>query len=306
MVTVIPRLFSSAAELKESGFALEAAPSRNDPRVLLMCEPTHFNVVDAKNPFMVNNVGCCDTVLAHRQWNELRSLYEKLGYVVHVLPGEAGIEDMVFAANQALPGQRADGTNFVILSNMVHASRRREVPYYADWFAKQGYELLRISENADEGPRFEGQGDAIWHPGKNLLWGGYGWRSEKEAYSQIAELTGAAVMLLQLVHENMYHLDVAFCPLDSETVLIAPSAFAPDGLELIRAVFRAVIEIPEDEGKNNFAGNCLVLGKHVVLQKGSPRTCRLLRDAGYTPVEVDTSEFMKSGGSVFCMKMMIY
>lgn len=306
MVTVIPRLFSSAAELKESGFALDAVPQRDDPRALLMCEPTHFNVVDAKNPFMVNNVGCCDIKLAHRQWNELRSLYETLGYTVHVLQGEEGIEDMVFSANQALPGQRADGTKFVILANMVHASRRREVPFYADWFAKQGYELLRISENADEGPRFEGQGDAIWHPGKNLLWGGYGWRSQKEAYSKIAELTGATVMLLQLVHESMYHLDVAFCPLDAETVLIAPGAFAPDGLELIRAVFRTVIEIPEDESRNNFAGNCLVLGKNVILQKGSPRTCGLLRDAGYIPVEVDTSEFMKSGGSVFCMKMMIY
>ena len=30
------------------------------------------------------------------------------------------------------------------------------------------------------------------------------------------------------------------------------------------------------------------------------------RRAGFTPIEVDTSEFMKSGGSVFCLKVMIY
>ena len=31
-----------------------------------------------------------------------------------------------------------------------------------------------------------------------------------------------------------------------------------------------------------------------------------LRSAGFNVVEVDTSEFMKSGGSVFCLKMMVY
>jgi N-dimethylarginine dimethylaminohydrolase len=306
MATVIPRLFSSAADLKAHAFSLTAIQPRKEPQAILMCEPTYFDVVDAKNPFMANNVGACDTALAKQQWNELRATYEKLGYQVHTMAGAKGLEDMVFSANQVLPGEHPNGAKYVVLANMVHASRRREVEHYAAWFESRGYELLRISPSQDEGPRFEGQGDAIWHPGKNLLWGGYGWRTEKAAYNRVAELTGAHVLLLKLVNEAMYHLDVALCPLDAETALIAPYAFETEGVDLIRSVFKTVIEIPEEEGKNNFAGNCFVLGKNVILQKGSPRTCDLLRNAGYTPIEVDTSEYMKSGGSVFCMKMMVY
>lgn len=306
MVTVIPRLFSSVAELKAGAFRLDAVPPRKEPQALLMCEPTYFDVVDAKNPFMVGSIGACDRALAKRQWSDLRAAVEKLGYKVNTMPGVEGLEDMVFAANQVLPGMRVDGTRYVVLANMVHASRRREVPYFTEWFARQGYDVLRISENQDEGPRFEGQGDAIWHPGKQLLWGAYGHRSQRAAYEPIAKLTGADVLLLELVHDRLYHLDTALCPLSPDTALIAPDAFNAEGLELIRTVFKNVIEIPADESTGNFAGNALPLGKHVVLQRGSKRTCELLRGAGYTPVEVDTSEFMKSGGSVFCMKMMVY
>lgn len=305
MVSVIP-LFSSVAQLRASSFSLDAVPPRKDPQALLMCEPTHFDVVDAKNPFMVNSVGACDTVLAQRQWHDLRAAIEKLGYTVHTMPAVEGLEDMVFAANQVLPGERPDGTRYVVLANMVHASRRREVPFYESWFVDQGYEVMRISESQEEGPRFEGQGDAIWHPGKQLLWGAYGRRSERAAYERIAELTGANVLLLELVNERLYHLDTALCPLSPDTALIAPDAFSAEGLALIRSVFKKVIEIPVEESSGNFAGNALPLGKHVILQRGSTRTCELLRAANYTPVEVDTSEYMKSGGSVFCMKMMVY
>ena len=45
-------------------------------------------------------------------------------------------------------------------------------------------------------------------------------------------------------------------------------------------------------------------GKHFLVQRG----CGVSREvaaAGFTVVELDTDEFMKSGGSVFCMKMMV-
>jgi N-dimethylarginine dimethylaminohydrolase len=306
MAAVIPRLYSSVKDLHARSFSLSAVDGRRDPEAILMCEPTYFNVVDAKNPFMAKHVGACDVALAKKQWTDLRAIYEKLGYKVHTIPGVPDIEDMVFAANQVLPGRRVDGSKYVVLSNMTHASRRREVPYYAAWFEKQGYEVLRISPNAEEGPRFEGQGDGIWHPQRNLLWGAYGFRSDKAAYDRITQLTGADIILLRLVNENLYHLDTSLCPLDPDTALVVPAAFDADGLAMIRTIFNTVLEIPEDEALNNFAGNGIVLGKNVILQRGSNRTCELIRSVGYTPIEVETSEFMKSGGSVFCLKMMVY
>jgi N-dimethylarginine dimethylaminohydrolase len=41
----------------------------------------------------------------------------------------------------------------------------------------------------------------------------------------------------------------------------------------------------------------------IVIQKGSNKLTQRLRQSGFTLHEVETSEFMKAGGSVFCMKM---
>ncbi|NDB82577.1 MAG: amidinotransferase, partial [Alphaproteobacteria bacterium] len=46
--------------------------------------------------------------------------------------------------------------------------------------------------------------------------------------------------------------------------------------------------------------------KHVIIQKGCQKTLQLLKDHDFVPLEVDTSEFIKSGGSVFCMKLMFF
>ena len=46
--------------------------------------------------------------------------------------------------------------------------------------------------------------------------------------------------------------------------------------------------------------------KVAVLQKGSVQAIEALKAEGYEIEEIETSAFMKSGGSVFCMKMMIY
>ena len=48
----------------------------------------------------------------------------------------------------------------------------------------------------------------------------------------------------------------------------------------------------------------LMESKQLFFKKGSTITVDVLKKEGYDVVEIDTSEFMKSGGSVFCMKMM--
>jgi N-dimethylarginine dimethylaminohydrolase len=44
----------------------------------------------------------------------------------------------------------------------------------------------------------------------------------------------------------------------------------------------------------------------VLIQEGCDGTVDRLRAHGFVPVELDTSEFLKAGGSVFCMKQMIW
>ncbi|HEY9772929.1 MAG TPA: arginine deiminase-related protein [Planktothrix sp.] len=305
------RTFAQARELSLSDIEKQV-----DPTSILMCEPTCFDVKETKNAFMKGQVGKVDVALAQRQWFEVKSAFEKCGYPVHVVPAVDGFEDMVFAANQVLPGVKprfadggADGAAasapYVVPARMAYQSRQREIPYYLDWFKQQKYEILPLCATTEAMPVFEGQGDAIWHPGHRLLWLGFGNRTEERSAPLLCQLLDVPVAMLRLTTATFYHLDTCFAALDENTVVIYPPAFDDESLRLIRHCFNRVIEVPESDAFN-FACNCVALGHNVVLQKGSRQTCAQLESAGFNPVEVDTSEFMKSGGSVFCMKMMVY
>ena len=296
------RVIRTAADLATLDVA--ALPDRVEPQRVLMCTPDAYDVVDVKNAFMEGNVGTVDRAEAASEWEAVRCAFEVAGHEVVTIDGAPELEDMVFSANQVLPGLGADGTPYVVLSHMRFPSRQREVPYFRDWFAMHGYRVLELPASVE---LFEGQGDAIWHPGKALLWGGYGHRTTLAAYEALSELIGVPVIALELVHTDFYHLDTAFCALAPDAVMIYPGAFTPEGRDLVAAVFDRVIEVDEREASEKFACNATALdGRTVIIQRGADTTVAKLRAAGFEPIEVETREFIKSGGSVFCMKMMIY
>ncbi|HEY8402865.1 MAG TPA: arginine deiminase-related protein, partial [Cytophagaceae bacterium] len=224
------------------------------------------------------------------------------------IKGVEGCEDMVFAANQTFPWVTRQGEKVVVMSKMRHASRQKEVPHFEKFFQELGYRPIHLNRT----DLFEGMGDTIPHYGKWLLYGGFGHRSKKEAYEEIAELLQVPVVALELVDERFYHLDTCFVPVNENTIMICKEAFSADGLACIKKLFNKVIEIPVEEASDFFSLNAHLIndkasGKKVaILQKGSKRTIEVLKDAGYQVEEVDTSEYIKSGGSVFCMKMMLY
>jgi N-dimethylarginine dimethylaminohydrolase len=187
---------------------------------------------------------------------------------------------------------------------MRYPSRRREVPYFQAWFEQEGYQIITL---ASPELFFEGHGDAIWHPDRQLLWGGYGQRTAYETYPQIHAQLQIPIVTLALVDPRFYHLDTCFCPLDEETVMLYAPAFDAAGLALIHHFFPRVIEIPTRDASSCFAANAVVLDhKQVVIQAGAKETIDLLTAAGFLITTVDTQEFIKSGGSAFCLKMLVY
>lgn len=289
------------ASVKDAIAFSQLAP-RAMPRRILMCPPTYFEVKDAKNEFMSGNIGGVDKDAAVFQWSDLKNTFDQCGFKVDVIePGE-GLEDMVFTANQVLPALDENDKPQVVLGRMAYESRTYEVPHFEKWFRNNGYEILQLPENCKH---FEGGGDGVWHPYRKLLWLGYGSRTDEACCDAVANLLKTPVIKLKLVSPKFYHLDTCFAVLNADSVLIFPPAFDDAGLALIRNYFQNVIEVSEADA-NNFACNALALDEYVVLQKGSAGTCTDLRRLGFKPVEVDTSEFMKSGGSVFCLKQMVY
>lgn len=287
-------------------FALEDCPSLPLPGRVLLASPEYFDVEYVINPHMEDHVGKVDRQQAGGEWRVLHDAYESLGFTVNVIEGAEGLADMVFCANQTLPYYRHDsGVRGVVMSRMHAPQRRAEVEHFERFFRNIGYEITHLDEERVQA--FEGMGDAVWHPRKHLLWGGYGIRSSREAYAEISDRLDVRVLLLQLADPDFYHLDTCFSVLDKQSVLIYPGAFDTSGLGLIRRMFERVLEAPEDEARGRFACNAHSPdGEHVILQEGCERTCDLLRKAEFEPVEVDTSEFLKAGGSVFCMKQMFW
>ncbi len=292
-------LYTTASDLD---FTLEDLPRLPPPRKVLMTTPSHFEVAYVINPHMAGNVGTVDAEQARVQWQALRETYETLGFDVEVVEGGADLPDMVFCANQTLPFLRKDGSKAVLLSQMHAPQRRGEVPFYRAFFEREGYAVHTLPPGVEKG--FEGMGDALWHAGRRLLWGGYGFRTGLEAYEEAARLLDAPICVLRLDDPDFYHLDTCLSLLDEHTALYVPSAFQEEGLGLLRALIPTLISVPEDEARTLFACNAHCPdGEHVVIQRGCTETNAALREAGFTPVEVDTDEFLKSGGSVFCMKL---
>ena len=270
---------------------------------LLMCPPDEFQVIDVKNPHMEGNVGRTKIAVARRQWEQLRLAFESCGAKVELIAPVAGCEDMVFCANQTLVGLDAKGRRLCALSRMKHESRRREVPAFAVWMRAMGYRIEMLPPEVG----FEGSGDAIWHPGRGLLWGGYGFRTDPRAYESLSAWFGVPVLRMTLKSDRFYHLDTCFCAVDDTTALIHAQALSKEGQAMVRDIFRNVIECDDREALEGMACNAASIGgRHVVIQKGNRKTVAALAKLGYEVVEVETSEYLKSGGSVFCLKMYLF
>jgi len=275
------------------------------PSKVLMVEPTHYDVEYVINPYMENQIGEVDKMQALNEWEHLRDGFEELGFTVDVLDGEPGLPDMVFCANQSLPYTSPDGKKEVLMSIMKADQRKGEVPFIEQYYRREGYEIHHIKRDTVES--FEGMGDALWHFKRGLIWGAYGFRSSLEVYDQISELYDVPVIALELQQEEFYHLDTCMCVLNEDSVLVYSDAFSAEGMKLIRSMFDTVIEASAYEAEKLFAVNAVSPdGKNVLIQQGCTDVNQKLRDAGFYVHEYSTYEFLKSGGSVFCMKMMLW
>ncbi len=279
-------------------FVAGAAP-RADFRRILMVDPAHFQVLHVLNPHMEGMIGSVDAAEARAEWSAIRDTYLELGFGVTVVQGKEEFPDLVFVANQLLPYVDGNGHPALVLSHMAKLERQGEVPYLAESiraFGLEGHPLRTVLP-------LEGTGDAIWHPGKNLIWGGHGFRTDESAWEEVAEITGARVIPLALTDDRMYHLDVALMAIDETTAFSFRGAFDDESWARLEAGFPRLIEVDADEAIQGFALNGHSPdGKNLLLPAGNPSTRRQAEELGLTVHELSTREFQKAGGSIFCLK----
>ncbi len=263
--------------------------------------PDHFRVDYQINPFMDPSVQP-DPELARKQWQSLIDTIEGLGGHVSVLDQRPDAPDMVYAMNLGLAVERADGARRVVLSHMRFAERRMETGTARDFFEAQGWTTSYVGRDG-VGAHFEA-GDAFAFGGDLVV--GFGPRTEELGLKHLAVELDARVRGLRITHRGMYHLDLAFCPLDDTRALVCPEAFDPASARVLLELVPDPIVLTEEEALTTFAANSIVVpsatGPATVVMPACPDRVRgRLEAAGFDVVVLDLSEFHKGGGSIRCL-----
>ena len=185
--------------------------------------PEHFTVVYRINPWMDPQVPT-DTALAVRQWQTLYDTYVELGFDVQLIDPEAGLPDMVYAANG---GFVIDGIAYG--ASFTYPERQPEGPAYMDWFRDAGFDFWYSRE--DEGESFgrvSSEGGDIMPIGNGTVAIGMSERTTAQMIEKIALALfkkGAATRVIAagMTRDRAHmHLDTVFTFVDRDCVTLFP------------------------------------------------------------------------------------
>ena len=263
----------------------------------LMVAPNHFRVDYAINPYM-DVADQPDPVRTREQWLNLVDEIRAAGAEVEVLEQRPDAPDMVYAMNLGLVVNSATGSGealHVVMSHMRHAERRMETLTAAPWFTDAGFSTSFVGRDG-VGAHFEA-GDVFAY--RDALVAGYGPRTEELGLKHLALDLNVRVRGLRITHPGMYHLDLAFCPLDETRAMICPAAFDKASAEAALAMVPDPLVLTEEEALT-FCANSIVIGKRILMPTCPERVRAQLEEWGFEIVVVEMSEFHKGGGSIRC------
>jgi N-dimethylarginine dimethylaminohydrolase len=272
---------------------------------LLMCRPEHFAVSYSINPWMDPQSWARDQrahVAATREWAALYRKLLALGAAIDLVPPQPGLPDLVFTANAAVVLDRQ-----ALLARFRHAERRREEAHFEAAFRSlQARGLIDGVQRMPDGVMLEGAGDCVWDATREVFWMGHGPRSDLAARTVVRNFFGRDTVALELADPRFYHMDTALSPLPGGEVMYLPAAFTAAGRALIRdrVPAHARIELGIADGCR-LAANAVCLGDTLVMSGCGARLRAELRERGYEVAATPLPSFLKSGGSAFCLTLLL-
>lgn len=251
---------------------------------LVMCEPTYYRIDYEINPYMDVAVQP-DPVTALHEHSAIAAAHEAAGRRVWAIPAAPECPDMVYTANMALVrGNRA-------VLGEPPPLRKAEIPYMRDWLTEHGINVLQAPFP------FSGQGDAL--ACGDLLFLGYGQRTDRRMQQLLADYLDYEVVPLCTVNPLWYDLDLAMAVLNPSAVAYYPAALDARSRRGLRGLGLELIEVCSDEA-NEFALNLISDGLTVTMTTGAPRLAADLRTLGLRVVELDTTQLRLGGGGIRC------
>jgi N-dimethylarginine dimethylaminohydrolase len=241
--------------------------------------------------------------------NLVSNLSHNINYVIKT---STDIPDMTFIASAGLSLPRLP-EQVVILPWMKYPQRRKELPFLKEIFDE--LQVKTVDFPGSTKAPFEGVAEAKWFDSGNLLVMGYGFRSTKESTTIMRKLlteiytayglTPPKVVSFQLQSFNHYHLDVSMLEIQPLTCIIHKDSIKPKDVQRLQNEGITVNLIETDD---NFCLNSIIDGPNLLVHtlKNPDLKTYLEEITEKTVIEIDTSEFEKSGGSVRCLVFDMY
>ena len=268
-------------------------------RHYVMVRPDHFRVDYVINPFM-DPGDQPDHARAMEQWEHLVGTIESLGGRVDALAQRADAPDMVYAMNLGLalvrPTTDGAGRPHAVMSHMRYAERRMETTSAQPFFADLGFTTSYVGREG-VGAHFEA-GDAFAFGDALVV--GYGPRTEELGLKHLATDLDIRVRGFRITHPGMYHMDLAFNPLDDRRAMVCPAAFDEASAAALLALVPEPLVLTEEEALT-FCANSIVIGRTILMPACPDRVRARLEEWGFGIVLLDLSEFHKGGGSIRCL-----
>jgi N-dimethylarginine dimethylaminohydrolase len=269
-----------------------------------MCQPDHFGVVYAINPWMKpqdwKRQASLLAAQSRREWAMLRRVLTNRGAAVELIAPCQNLPDLVFTANAAVVLDRK-----ALLARFRYPQRQAEERHFEAAFRSlQARGIIDAVHALPRGLVLEGAGDCVFDSTRNLFWMGYGPRSDVAARHAVEETFGVGAVALELCDARFYHLDTALCPLPNGEVIYVPGAFTAAGRGAIgeRVGKDQRIEIGEQDACA-LAANAVCLGDTLIIAACSEELRARLAERGYRVVVTPLDSFLRSGGAAFCLTL---
>lgn len=274
---------------------------------ILMSGVDYFSVEEL-NPYS-DSTNQPNEELTRIEYGNLAKCFVEAGIEVVSVGSPLNCQDGVYTANWALCRN-----NKAIIANLPNI-RAAETAYAIESLGSLGFEIIRVPSHL----KFSGQGDAL--PCGNLLFAGYGYRTDLEVHEFLTDKLGYQVISLQTVpalDDNQqpiinkisgwadsffYDIDLALSVIREDLIAWCPEAFMPSSQEIIAKLDIKKIEVDLDEAISGFACNLVSTGETVIMSAEAPKLAQALKEKGLKIIQPKITELAKGGGYIRCTSL---
>ena len=231
--------------------------------------------------------------------------------LAYILPSYSDFQDQVYIANLGIYLPHIKESNQIILSNFTSEPRQGEEKVGKPFFDLMEYQTTVCPF------KWEGEAD-LKYLYDNVYIGGYGIRSQYEAYEWMEKTFDMNIIKLEMVDDYLYHLDCSIFPLTKEKTLVCTEMFSEEELAQL-SQYTEIIDISVDDAFNGLTnsvrlGNMILCASNISemtrvdenyeAEKAKIETMeKICFNEGLEPVFFNLSEYMKSGAMLSCMVM---